>query len=320
MGLIENIRKNMKDNMKRMKEVEKLRERMPLYEACYTATRAQMRRQADYGSGKGARYPSLSDEDMSALKRLDTIEYVEKLDSMAHMKSSVDAAYDAAIKAKQEGLSTGDAYLDVGIAVHDAWCIEHRHQFESPKKDAEAYQYLSTESLGWDEFKKDMKYASVALQAFGYPEFTNVEDLVKSHYDAMRAEYMKLDPEAKESFEGNRWIDLTWKAADDAVKEGLVSDRDDSVYTAHAVSSYEDLKKPSGCWVYDGEMPTDSEFIVGHPFYFTDFHDITFAAPSPMLKEVIAQSEARFEKPQPQRRLIELDDKAADEEFGLGGS
>ena len=129
-------------------------------------------------------------------KRKEAI-YAQGFDSPSR-RASIDAAYDMAksldmsgdIKAaKTNPEAAGYVYFEVARNVHDAWCMRNDESFRDKSREDRRFQFLSSEAIGWEEFKKDMEFASAALESFGVPPFRHVEVSVKQFYESRREDY-----------------------------------------------------------------------------------------------------------------------------------
>ena len=190
-------------------EMRDLMVRVPLYEKSYNASRISR--------------PEKNLPDLQELKKKchgNLKEYAEELDRLAHMRKSIDAAYNAALKVVRsikDGRScpSEEAYIRVGEAVHDAWCIGEKKKYFDPGRNGKQWQFLSSMAIGWTEFEKDMKYVSIALEALGYPSFMSIRDTVEGYYET-KASALSITPES----EAKRWEELYQGEAPGTVPKG----------------------------------------------------------------------------------------------------
>lgn len=199
-----NIKEYLSNKIKEFMENAELKRRIPLYEESYRESQS--------------RKPELPElESLADIKKKKPEEYVKQLDELAHMRSSIDAALDAAIIAKEKGLPPADATVFIGKAVHDAWCCANKQKFTDEKRTDRKWQFLSSEAIGWQEFEKDLKNVLIAMQKVGFsiPEMY----AVKAAYDIQHEKYRSLTPEERRISELTRWINLSQKVATDFLKE-----------------------------------------------------------------------------------------------------
>ena len=299
----------------KFKDARELSRKIELYEESYRQSKV-----------KHPDYPDLEDSELSKLKWSDREAYVKRLDEIAHMKDSIDAAYNSAKESKSYGHDPVSAYLDGACDVHDAWCKNKRGSFGERNRAGQAWQYLSMQAIGWEEVRKDMKYVSIALEAEGYPPFSDVEDAVKAKYEDIRATYLTLTPEKRRAFEANRWIDLSKEIVRDTPSDKLNTN---AAYLAGALPDYEDELEDK--WIEDGDV--DESYIVGSPYHFPTFHESTFIEKNDSyIDSVIAladehcgikvQKDVQDEKKTTRELPFndEIVEETPDDDYGLGGA
>lgn len=299
-GIVSRIR----DGLKKMKDDAEERKDFEMKLACYE----------EYYRESKSRKPELPDlESMADLKKQDPNAYADTLDKLVHMRASIDAAYEAAKKvpnfdpkSSSAGKDYGDAYVQVGMAVHDDWCINNTQKYSDPKRADRQWQFLSSEAIGYDEFVEDLKYVDIVMTKKGYPSFMkndfvaqdgdtlSAKDHVKSAFAAKQRAYEAKTPEERRAFELNRWVSLSAKKAENARKTDPDYDSDEYTLATLLPHSDEELNYP----VYDGELNAGGKYFVGEPYKITDFHSCTYVDKCDAVDKAMGQAE---EKRKPDR-------------------
>ena len=153
------------------KAIEELREKkllISMYEESYNQSRE---------AHPEKNLPSLDKVKAPFLETKERDGYIAKLDELAHMKASIDAAYNYA--KKSDVFSYSEKFLiNCMTAIHNDWCFNNKEKFSDPNRADRQWQFLSAASIGWDEFKKDRKYADIVLEKMGLitPETERISD------------------------------------------------------------------------------------------------------------------------------------------------
>lgn len=298
MGFLSNLRANLREKAQNKAAADDLAFRVQLYETSYEESRS--------------RKPQLPDlATMAELKQTDLAGYADKLDELAHMRSSIDAAYDKAKELQENGLCSNvadpddvaGAYYKVSEAVHDEWCKANTAKYSDPARTDRQWQFLSAQAIGWDEFRKDAKYSDIVLTAMGYPSITQnervgettVEECVQERYEAHVLDYRALPDEGRIQYERDRWVRLT---EENVAKYGSKSEQIFVSDMPRAPKDYDyfkgaldiDYNEPAGLTPHD----RPDRLMVGHPYDDSDFHDYQYFTPSDDVEKCIAQADERL--------------------------
>lgn len=160
------------------KAIEKLKEKkllISMYEESYNRSR-ETRPEKNLPSLDKVKAPFLETKDRDG--------YIAKLDELAHMKSSIDAAYNYVKRDDTSSYYSIPLLINCMKAVHDDWCLNNKEKFSDPGRTDRQWQFLSASSIGWSEFKKDRKYADIVLEKMGLTtpetkEFPDNSDVTK---------------------------------------------------------------------------------------------------------------------------------------------
>ena len=221
-------------------------------------------------------------KEFAQLKRHDPKAYMDKLDELAHMKSSIDAAYKAykefeeAQRKCPRPLTFGELYVYLGREVHDAWCRENNFKFNDPNRADRRWQFLSSEAIGWDEFKKDMKYCSIVVEVNSRNDrlsFKDREHEVFETYKERRSDYVIKTDAEKALIETRRWISLSNQ---NDIPRFLPD-------PAHHRYNEPFAPGPDTGW----------KNVVGEPYRFTETRDGIYLKPSNAAEAVLAQNQLR---------------------------
>ena len=308
-GIFDKIRGGLKKIQAEAEERKDFQNKLACYEESYKESKS--------------RKPELPDlESMADLKKQDPHAYADKLDELAHMRSSIDAAYEAAKKIpdfdrRHPSASVyGKSYLTVGKAVHDAWCIDNSQKFSDPNRADRQWQHLSAEAIGHDEFVKDLKYVDIVMKQKGFPSYMDdkfvaqdggtgyAKECVRDAYAVAVRSYEAKTPEEKRAFELDRWVSLS---AEKAIKARATDPNYNSDEYTLAISlphSNEELNYP----IYDGELIAGGKYIVGEPYKITEFHSCTYADKCDAVDVAMKQADGKFKSDRV---------KMAESDFGL---
>lgn len=220
--------------------------------------------------------PQLPDlKDFAELKKSDPEAYIEKIDSLAHMKASIDSAYAHFKETQYAPMSAKDVYYYVGTKLHDDWCKNNTFKFTDPARADRKWQFLSSEAIGWPEFKKDMKYVAIVVETI-HPDcaYKDLEPEILNLYREKRSEWVLKPDEEKTAYEATRWISL--------------SNQNNPPYLLPAFHKY----IPKDIFV-DG-TGHDWSNVVGEPYKIKEYHDNTYIEYSDAVNEAIHQVTERM--------------------------
>ena len=282
--MAESFLKKIKSGLKKLQDDAEARKDFKIKLACYEESYAESK----------SRKPELPDlESMADLKKQDPHAYADKLDSLAHMRSSIDAAYAAAKKIpdfdasnSDAGRVYGDAYVTVGTAVHDDWCVSNNQKYNDPKRADRQWQFLSSEAIGYDEFVKDLKYVDIVMTKKGFPSYMtdstigqneaskSAKELVKYSFDVRQEMYNNMPSDDRRNFEIDRWSSLTKeKAHRSELYTPNGQHPSDAYYLAIELPKSADVQKDSNhhMCIDDFYEYTDDKYFVGKPFEVSGF-------------------------------------------------